>query len=442
MFTDAYWPRVNGVTVSVDTFSRALTRIGHEIMIVCADYPDSESGGTLSSGKSAIGPDPFKIVRVPSMPAIISKEDRLAKFFKWFWVAKQVELFRPDIIHVNTEFIIAEFGFLYGKIYNLPVVYTFHTMWEDYIANYFPMIPAFVCRFFARIVLKNILKRPYKVIVPTPQTEDLVKKYKIKKQTFLLPTGIDPNVFKHDRAETAAFREKFEGQYPVLKGKRVLLFAGRIAREKNLGFLLEILPAIRSRYPETVLLLVGNGPDLEYFRKEAEEKGLGEHCIFTGYMERNDLALVYAMSDIFVFPSLTETQGLVTLEAMFSGIPVVAIGEMGTAMVMGGDNGGFMVKNDPEEFTARVLDLLGDGGLYRRKVEEARLHASAWSIDTLAGKLEEIYRDTQSAFHREHGPPRVPVMEWFIEKRKEIISRENWWKWSDKYWKKILKWKS
>jgi hypothetical protein len=127
---------------------------------------------------------------------------------------------------------------------------------------------------------------------------------------------------------------------------------------------------------------------------------------------------------------------------MFSGIPVVAIGEMGTAMVMGGDNGGFMVKNDPGEFAARVLDLLGDDGLYRRKVEEARLHASAWSIDSLTRKLETIYRDTQSAFFREHGPPRVPVMEWFTEKRKKILSRKAWWNWSDEYWKKILKWKN
>jgi glycosyltransferase involved in cell wall biosynthesis len=155
-------------------------------------------------------------------------------------------------------------------------------------------------------------------------------------------------------------------------------------------------------------------------------------------MERQDLALVYAVSDIFVFPSLTETQGLVTLEAMFSGTPVVAIGELGTAMVMNVDNGGFMVKNDPEEFTARVIDLLDDDDLYRRKALEAREHASAWSIDSLTKKLETIYRNTQMAFHREHGPPRAPVMDWFIEKHKEIISRKNWWKWSNKDWKKML----
>jgi glycosyltransferase involved in cell wall biosynthesis len=437
MFTDAYWPRVNGVTVSVDTFSRALIKAGHEVMIICASYPDSDFGAAFVPERETSNLP--KIIRVPSLPVIISREDRLAIFSKWFWVAKQVDIFQPDILHVNTEFIIAEFGFLYGRIYNLPVLYTFHTMWEDYAANYLHMFPVFICRFIVRIGLKNILKRAYKVIVPTPQIEAVVKKYNAKKESFLLPTGIDPALFEHDRAESAEFRKKFEEQYPSVKNRRILLFAGRIAREKNLGFLLDILPAIRSRRPDAVLVCVGSGPDLEYFQREAEERGVEEHCVFTGYMKRQDLALVYAISDIFVFPSLTETQGLVTLEAMFSGIPVVAIGELGTAMVMGGDNGGFMVKNDPEEFTARVLDLLGDDDLYRRKAREARNHAAAWSIDSLTKKLETIYRNTQSAFHQEHGPPRTPVLDWFTEKGKDIISRKNWWKWSNKQWKKIMK---
>jgi glycosyltransferase involved in cell wall biosynthesis len=441
MFSDAYWPRVNGVTVSVDSFSRALVKAGHEVMIVCTSYPDLETGGGPAPGGGGETPGTLKIVRVASLPAIVSKEDRLAIFSKWFWVAKQAEVFKPDIIHINTEFIIAEFGLLYGRIYNLPVVYTFHTMWEDYAANYLTMFPVFICRFIARNIVKNMLRRAYKTIVPTLQIKAVVKKYNAKKETFLLPTGIDPGLFEHGSAETARFREKFEGRYPALKGRRILLFAGRIAREKNLGFLLDILPAIRSRYPEALLLFAGNGPDMGYFQKEAEERGLEEHCLFTGYMERTDLALVYALSDVFVFPSLTETQGLVTLEAMFSGTPVVAIGEMGTVMVMGGDNGGFMVKNDPEEFTARVLDLLEDDELYRRKAQEARKHASAWSIDSLTKKLEVFYQDTKLAFHREYGPSRMPVLDWLTEKGKEIISHGNWLKRSDKYWKKILKWK-
>jgi glycosyltransferase involved in cell wall biosynthesis len=370
-----------------------------------------------------------QIVRVPSMPALITKEDRIAKFNKWYWVFKQVELFNPDLVHINTEFMIAEFGFLYAKVHNLPAVYTFHTMWEDYAESYFPLFPAIVVRFFIRGILKNILRRSYRVIVPTPQIEAVVRRYKFKRETFLLPTGIDQDFFARDPAEIKWFREKMETQYPALKGKRILLFAGRVAKEKNLGFLLGILPSILARHPDAVLLVVGNGPDLDYFREEAAGRGVADHCVFTGYIERKDLALAYSISEIFVFPSLTETQGLVTLEAMFSGIPVVAIGEMGTIMVMGGDNGGFMVRNDPEEFTRRVLELMEDKELYARKVLEAKEHVRAWSIDAITCRLVGIYEKIAAAYFEENGERRLPVWELMIDKR--------WWKENNKKLQKI-----
>ena len=157
MFTDAYWPRVNGVTVSVDSFSRALIKAGHQVLIICSSYPEGLNAPLAFFEKQEMnGP---KIVRVPSVPAFISKEDRIAKFNKWFWVFKQVEQFNPEIIHINTEMIIAGFGFLYARAHNLPALYTFHTMWEDYGPNYFPMLPSFMVKFVIRGVLKNILRR-------------------------------------------------------------------------------------------------------------------------------------------------------------------------------------------------------------------------------------------------------------------------------------------
>jgi glycosyltransferase involved in cell wall biosynthesis len=152
-------------------------------------------------------------------------------------------------------------------------------------------------------------------------------------------------------------------------------------------------------------------------------------------MERKDLSLAYSISEIFVFPSLTETQGLVTLEAMFSGTHVVAIGEMGTIMVMGGDNGGFMVKNDPQEFTQRVLELMEDRELYDRKALEARQHAQPWSIGEITRRLEEIYEKTIAAYSEEYGERRLPVWELMIDKR--------WWRENNKKLQKITnkKWR-
>ena len=436
MFSDAYWPRVNGVTVSVDSYSRALIKAGHEVLIICSSYPEGLNVPALPPSNTAQVDGGPKIVRVPSMPAFITKEDRIARFNKFYWVLKQVNSFRPDIIHINTEFAIAEFGFLYGRAYNVPAIYTFHTMWEDYGPNYFPLFPAFIVKFVIRRILKNILVRSYRVIVPTPQIDEVVHKYKPLTVTSLLPTGIEQELFDHDGSECAFFREKLEERFPRLKGKRILLFAGRIVKEKNLAFLLKILPRILERQPDAILLFVGNGPDLDYFTDEAKKAGVEEYCVFSGYMERRELALVYAIAEVFVFPSLTDTQGLVTLEAMLSGTPVVAIGALGTLQVMGGDNGGFMVKNGgPEltasEFTARVLELLGDPELRRHKSIEAKAHARSWSIDELTKKLIVIYESTVKEYIDDYGESRTLVWDLLTDKR--------WWKINNKIFRKRTK---
>jgi len=428
IFSDAYWPRVNGVTVSVDSYSRALMKAGHEVLVICSSYP--EGIDTLSSfqfDRKADEEAP-KVVRVPSMPAFVTKEDRLAKFTKWHWVFRQVESFNPEIIHINTEFVIAEIGFLYARAHNLAAIYTFHTMWEDYGPNYLPMLPIFIVRFIVRSIIKTILFQSYRVIVPTTLIDEVVHNYNHRIKTFLLPTGIEPELFDHTDEEGEVFRKKLEESFPKLKEKRILLFAGRIVKEKNLGFLLNILPEILKKHPDAVLLFAGSGPDLDYFREEAKAKGLEGNCEFTGYVERKDLALIYRVSEVFLFPSLTDTQGLVTIEAMFSGTPVVAIGALGTLTVMGGDNGGFMVKNDESEFAARVLELLGDKGLWSRKSEEARLHARSWSIEELTKKLTDIYKATAEAYRKDYGESRMPVWELLMDKR--------WWKINNKIFRK------
>lgn len=436
MFTDAYWPRVNGVTVSVDSFSRALVLAGHEVLIICSSYPpEMDIQDPLTDVSENDKP---KVVRVPSVPAYISKEDRIPKFSKWYWVFKKVEKFNPDILHINTEMMIAEFGFWYARAHNLPAIYTFHTMWEDYGPNYLPMLPAFIVNFVIRGVLKNVIKRSYRVIVPTPMIEKVVHKYNHKADTCLLPTGIEPELFNHSEAESDAFRKKLEERFPELEGKRILLFAGRITKEKNISFLLKILPNILAKHKDAVLLLVGGGPDLDSLKNESRKFGIEDACIFTGYMDRRELALIYSVAEIFVFPSLTDTQGLVTLEAMLSGTPVVAIGVLGTLMVMGGDNGGFMVKNDKAEFTARVLELLENHELRKRKSSEARLHARSWSIEELAKKLAGIYESAIKDYHDEYGKTRKPVWGLVMNKRWWEINNKIFRKKSKQRWHKML----
>ncbi|MDR2210068.1 MAG: glycosyltransferase [Spirochaetaceae bacterium] len=403
MFTDAYWPRVNGVTVSVDTFSRALSRAGHEVMIVCAQYPADPmlptplppgSPGSISTERKNPEQERITILRIPSYRFLFSREDRIAKLAKRRWVEKELDKFEPDVVHVNSEFIIAQIGFWYAKKRRLPAVYTFHTIWEDYVVNYIPLVPEFLLRFTIRRLQKMLLRQSDLVIVPTLQIKEFVKSYHIKRETRLLPTGIDPVLFQHDKKTVEKFRLRLEKKYPILKGRRILLFAGRVAKEKNLSFIIRLFPLLLENHSDLALVIAGNGPSQDYYMEEAQNCGVMDRCVFTGYLERTELSLAYAVSHIFLMPSLTETQGLVTIEAMLSGVPVVAIGAMGTVQLMEGNQGGFMVGNDTEEFKARVLQLLEDEDLYRRKSEEARRHAQKWTIGCLTEQLIEIYRES------------------------------------------------
>ncbi|WP_461247643.1 glycosyltransferase, partial [Treponema sp. R6D11] len=133
---------------------------------------------------------------------------------------------------------------------------------------------------FIRNILKNAIRRSYKVIVPTAQIEAVVHKYRPDAETFILPTGIDPALFIHDKAEIEAFKEAFNALFPETYGKKLLLMAGRVAREKNISFLIKILPDILKKNPDTMLVIVGNGPDVDLFKDEAKEYGVEANCVF------------------------------------------------------------------------------------------------------------------------------------------------------------------
>ena len=150
-----------------------------------------------------------------------------------------------------------------------------------------------------------------------------------------------------------------------------------------------VLENAKKVYPDTILLIVGGGPELEPLQKRAAELKLSKNVCFTGYQNRDDLAYFYKLADVFVFPSVTETQGLVTIEAMMTGLPVVAIGEMGTVDVMQGNNGGFMVKNDVTEFSEKVIELLSNKELHKQKCEEALAWSKKWSLPDLTNTLVE-----------------------------------------------------
>ena len=181
-------------------------------------------------------------------------------------------------------------------------------------------------------------------------------------------------------------------KYPELKGKKILMYSGRLGKEKNLEFLLKVLRELMREIPDIILLYAGDGPYRSDLEKTVKKMGLAKNVVFTGFVVRSRMKELYALADIFVFASKTESQGLVTTEAMACKTPVVAIGIMGTRDVMNGDNGGFMVQDDLDEFTDKVRRLLTDPALYRKKSKEAYDYTQKWTIEHNALKMLELYK--------------------------------------------------
>ncbi len=390
MFTDAYYPRINGVAVSVQSYAEELQINGHSVCIVCSDYKEKQSFSTHNEKIETLDSG-LKILRISSFRLFISNEDRLARLENWFIVKKCMDKFSPDVIHVNSEFVIGYFGVMYSKHRLKPLVYTFHTMWEDYISGYLPGLKPTIAHKISRDVIRFYLKSAHEIIVPTKRIDDVVKKYGILQDTNLLPTGISWALIKNDPEKMEALTNDLKVKNIRIEDKQVLLYVGRVVIEKNLDFLLKVISVVVKVVPNAVLLITGDGPYRANLEKKVKETGLDSCVFFTGYIARDDLQYLYRLAKLFVFPSKTETQGLVTIESMLCGTPAVAIGEMGTIDVMQGDNGGFMVRDDIDEFCEKVLLLLTNEEIYEAKKKEALEWGKSWLIESLTPQLIAVY---------------------------------------------------
>lgn len=411
MFSDCYYPRVNGVVVSVYSFVQELVNRGHVVKVITVEYPDDyEFNKKKGSSMGLIDNPNFSLNRLSSKEIIFSKEDRLVRLKQWHILKGILDEFQPDILHINSEWLVGYFGAMYAHHRKVPCIFTFHTLWEDYIQNYAPILREKISKKIGRDIVKFYLKTANHILAPTPQTAQTVHKYGIDTPVELLPTGIPDSMFKVDTGAVEKMREEVFSRFPQLKDRKILLFAGRVAKEKNLPFLLPVLKRVNQLLETSAsasdgaskgaaLLVAGDGNFMQELKDLVEQQQLAQDVFYLGYVERDDLASLYHLVDVFTFPSKTETQGLVTVEAMAAGLPVVAIGEMGTMDVMQGDNGGFMVPEDVEIFSQKVYQLLTDDSLYQEKSQEGRDWSRRWGISALTDRLEASYT-TCIADHR------------------------------------------
>lgn len=374
MISDVYFPRINGVSTSIQTFRRGLHAAGHETILIAPEYPGA-----------APDPEP-NILRVPSRGVPRDPEDRAMKLGAIRALRPQLERLEPDLVHIQTPFIAHYQGTALARALRVPVIETYHTYFEEYLHHYVPLMPRAVMRFVARrftVSQCNVLDT---LVVPSRAMEQALLEYGVQCPMHIIPTGMEMDRF------AGGDGQRFRAQLGIAPGQPVLVHVGRIAHEKNIDFLFRMFAIVVRSKPGAVFVVAGEGPALASCKAYVRSLGLAQHVRFVGYLSRErELLDCYRTGDLFVFSSKTETQGLVLLESMALGIPVVSTAHMGTADIVNPQRGAHVAPDDEGEFASIVMRLLEDAPRRAAMSAEARAYAATWSATAMADRLAGLY---------------------------------------------------
>jgi len=379
MISDVYFPRVNGVSTSIQTFRHELDALGHETHLIAPAYP-------------APFVDEPRIERIASSFVPMDPEDRRMKSGAIRAIADRLAAERFDLVHIQTPFVAHYLGLQIARRFGVPAIETYHTFFEEYLFHYVPFLPKSLLRAAARRFSRTQGNSVAALVVPSSAMRDVLAAYGVTTPMHVIPTGIPLADF--NGGEGARFRARLG----IAATTPLLLFVGRVAHEKNIGFLLRALALAREQVPGLEMVIAGEGPAEASLQREAGRLGLDAGVHFVGYLDRKgELLDCYAAADAFVFASRTETQGLVLLEAMAVGLPVISTAVMGTRDIVGPRRGALVPDDDERAFAGEVVRLIQDPELHAALSEQARDYAREWHADALARRMAALYAQVTAA---------------------------------------------
>jgi len=391
MISDVYFPRINGVSTSIQTFRRGLHAAGHETILIAPEYP-----GAPPDRETAI-------LRVPSRGVPRDPEDRAMKLGALRALRQEIERLEPDLVHIQTPFIAHYQGTALARALRVPVIETYHTYFEEYLHHYVPLMPRAVMRFVARRFTASQCNVVDALVVPSRAMEQALLGYGVRCPMHIIPTGMEMERF------AGGDGQRFRAQLGIAPGQPALVHVGRIAHEKNIEFLFRMFARVVRSKPGAVFIVAGEGPALASCKAYVRSLGIAEHVRFVGYLSRErELLDCYRAGDLFVFSSRTETQGLVLLEAMALGVPVVSTAHMGTADIMNPQCGARVAPDDEGEFANIAVQLLEDAPRRAAMSAEARVYAATWSASAMADRLAGLYSAVLGQASR-NSPVQQPV---------------------------------
>lgn len=389
IFTDTYRPEINGVVTSVDTVSDELREQGHEVYIFAPRY----------FGRRDDNPWHIRFPSIP-FPLLQMRERRVS--LPWGGAFRKFGKLDIDVIHSQVPGTNGIYALIASWLWRVPHVHTYHTQYMEY-THYMPFALGFSRR-AVKWIARYFCGRCQHVISPSHGMRATILEHGVDAPVSVVPTGIEMRTDRATQTLSDLFARYELGDPARVSGKRLLVSVGRLGREKNICYLMRALAIIREHH-DFHFLMIGNGPDRGEIEELIDQLDLGDRVTLVGYVGHGDVFAFIRQSDLFIFASVTETQGLVLLESMSVGTPVVAIEGIGVSDLLENDMGGLATRSNMADFTDGVERMLSDDEFLRRKSVEALNRAHEWSVENQVFKIIRIYQDSIDDFRR-HGLPR------------------------------------
>ena len=379
LFTDSYPPYINGVSTSVAMLKKALEKQGHVVYVVTVsnhalryEYNEKE-----------------RMLKIPGIPIGIY-DYRLSRIYPVSMINK-MRNWKLDVIHSHTEFGIGILARIFAKQFNIPLVHTYHTLYEDYTHyithGYFDKSSKKIVEYLTKFYCD---KTANELIVPTNKIYKLFKdKYEFTKNIHIIPTGIEVDRFFKEnvsKSDVELLRKKLD----IKRKDFVILFVGRLAEEKNVEFLINAEKKLLDYNPNIRLLIVGDGPDKEKYEELARKLDLGDRVIFNGKAAWEEVPVYYQVADLFATASTSETQGLTVIEAMASSTTPLCIKDESFLGTVTDELNGRIFENE-EQYINQVKELVEDSSLRSRYDNQARIQAEHCSSRAYATSVLEVY---------------------------------------------------